>query len=153
MNKQCIHGFSLVELLVVVSILGILFNIVFPAYQVIVSKSYLDEAQVTLLQLSNEMVKLYSLNNTYQGAATAGNNTGSPALPRMLNLVTNANVIFYDLFITQATDSQFLLEIVPQTGERMADTGSFAIDHLGQKWHDLNNDRLYTTNELGWKVF
>ena len=73
-----VKGFTLVELMIVVAIVGIIVAVAYPSYQNTVSSSYRSTAQADLLGLAGVMERHYGANFTYQGAATGGGNTGSP---------------------------------------------------------------------------
>ncbi|MDP2561849.1 type IV pilin protein [Psychrobium sp. 1_MG-2023] len=68
MKKKSL-GFTLIELMIVVAILGILASVGYPSYQEHVRKSERAVAQTALLGLSSAMERFYSENNTYTGAA------------------------------------------------------------------------------------
>ena len=62
-------GFTLVELMIVVTIVGVLASISAPAYRSYVKAGERGEAVAALLKLSNQMEKFYLINNTYDGAS------------------------------------------------------------------------------------
>lgn len=69
-------GFTLVELMIVVAIVGILASIAIPSYQDSVIKSRRTDATGALLIMANKMERFFTENNTYVGAtAVAGNST------------------------------------------------------------------------------
>jgi len=65
-------GFSLVELLVVVAIIGILAAIAVPQYSDYVTRSKITEATATLSEHRVRMEQFFQDNRTYAGACTAG---------------------------------------------------------------------------------
>ena len=69
------RGFTLIELVIVMTIVGILAAIAFPSYQNSVRNSRRATAATDLLELAQWMERRYSLNNTYL------DNGAAPALP------------------------------------------------------------------------
>ena len=85
MGRQCVgkaRGFTLMELMIVVAIIGILAAIAYPSYQDSVRKSRRADAGAVLLELAQWMERFYTENNRYDqtraGAAVALPFTRSP---------------------------------------------------------------------------
>lgn len=79
MNKQ--QGFTLVELMIVVAIIGILASIAMPAYSNYVVRSKITEATTNLAGLRVSMEQYYQDNRTYLNGANCGvAMPGSPAV-------------------------------------------------------------------------
>lgn len=70
------RGFSLIELMIVVAVVGILAAIAYPNYQDYLAKSRRAEARTALLQLSQFMERYYTNNGRYVDNAGA-----RPVLP------------------------------------------------------------------------
>jgi len=79
--KQSCNGFSLLELLVVLVIMGILTSIAFPAYTSYVARSKLTEAVSNLQDMRLSMEQFYQDNRTYLQA----NNTCALTMPVLDN--------------------------------------------------------------------
>ncbi|KPJ93580.1 MAG: hypothetical protein AMJ53_06990 [Gammaproteobacteria bacterium SG8_11] len=86
-------GFTLVELMVVVSILGVIAAIAIPSYNETVRKSRRSDAKVTLLKVSQNLERCFSQNNSYEVASgcTNHNNTSSEEGYYTITTVQNAN--------------------------------------------------------------
>lgn len=69
MNKQ--NGFTLIELMIVVAIIGVLSAIAFPSYQSYMKKSARADAKVGLSKLADKQERFYLQNNTYTTSFTA----------------------------------------------------------------------------------
>ena len=59
------RGFTLIEILIVVAIIGLLVGIALPAYQGSVLRSGRAEAKNELLQVASDQERFFSSNNTY----------------------------------------------------------------------------------------
>ncbi|PCI74660.1 MAG: pilus assembly protein PilE [SAR86 cluster bacterium] len=70
MQHTKLNGFTLLELLIVVAIMGILASIALPAYQNSVLRSARAEAKTELLQVASDQERHFSNFNTYVDDAT-----------------------------------------------------------------------------------
>lgn len=120
-----IKGFTLIELMVVIAIVGILAGFAYPSYMDSVTRSRRADGKVALLNLAQRIERYYSENNTYANvAASVG---GSPQ---------NSPEGFYTLSIqvpNPATGNGYLVSAIPQNGQQQADTAcqSFTYTHQG----------------------
>lgn len=133
-------GFTLVELMIVVGIVGILSAIAYPSYQNSVLKSRRADAKSGLLQLTNFMERLYTETGCYNPGADRQCNVGGddgdpPVLPFTVSPPTGA-IIYYDFSIVAVDAVSFTLSAVPRAGSPQdADThcGTLMVDNLGNK--------------------
>lgn len=66
------RGFTLVELMIVIAIIGILAAVGYPAYTSAVKKANRADAIDALLTFSQQMEKYFLVNDSYAGATVAG---------------------------------------------------------------------------------
>ncbi len=59
------QGFTLIEILIVIAIMGVLASIALPAYQNSVLRSGRTEGKSTLMQVASDQERFYSSNNSY----------------------------------------------------------------------------------------
>lgn len=110
-------GFTLIELMIVVAIIGIIAAIAFPSYQESSAKARRAAAKANLVGFTAAMERFYTQNRTYLGAATGGANTGAPAATLFPNQSPlDGNTKFYNLTIQSAFATSFTLAATPITG-------------------------------------
>jgi len=124
-SRATSHGFTLIEVMVVVAILGILSAIAYPSYVEYVNRSRRAEAQATLMELSQFMERRYTTVSTY--AVVAPNGTlSAPALP-----ITTRGGYNFAFAASQPTRTTYTL-VASRTGVMSNDTcGDFSLTHTG----------------------
>ncbi len=75
-KKNSQLGFTLIEIMIAVAIVGILAAVAIPSYQDSVRKTHRKEAEAALQLARQAMERHYSKNFTYAGAASTGTDTG-----------------------------------------------------------------------------
>jgi len=114
-----LKGFTLLELMIVITIIAILASIAFPSYQESVKKSRRGAAKADLVELANLMERYFTENNTYIGAT----------------LPTSINSDHYAYTSTPApTISTFTLSATPSTSSQSSDKcGTMTLNQVGLK--------------------
>jgi type IV pilus assembly protein PilE len=115
-----IGGFTLMELVVTMTIIAILAAVAIPIYTEQVAKGRRAEGRVSLLEAANAMERAFTVNNRYPTTlAAAGYKIHSGDNP------TDGH---YDLAVA-ATDTTFTLTATPRRAD--ATCGAFSLTHTG----------------------
>jgi len=119
-------GFSLIELLVVLVIMGVLSALALPGYTRYVQRGNRTEVMTALLEAQHFMERYYSVNGQYLSPANA-----VPMLPQRLQGIPSQGTVRYQLSVREATLNSYLLQAVPEGS--MADDvcGSLTINQTG----------------------
>lgn len=147
------RGYSLMELMITVAIVGILASVAYPSYTSFLLGSNRSAGQADLMALAAAMERHKAANFSYQGAALAGADTGSPAVFRTFSPSqepeTNKK---YDLSILtmSATGTSYSLRALPVATSTQSGDGALFYFSDGRKAWDRNGDGSLSANEYCW---
>ena len=121
------RGFSLIELLIVITVVGLLLAVALPSYTRYVLRSHRSSAVTGVLDLASRQARYYTTNNTYTTSMTA---LGYPADPMPL---TDSSNRYYDLSVASATATAFTVRAVPVYPQTKDTCGTYTYTDLGVK--------------------
>ena len=111
-------GFTLIELMIVVAIVGIIAAIAIPSYNESSAKAKRRDAQAALMGLASAMERFYTQGSTYAGTAGAGDAPIASLYPSQAPL--DGGQKYYNLTITGEDADSYTLSAVPIAGGSMA---------------------------------
>ena len=118
-------GFTLIELMIVIMILGIIVAIAYPSYLGQLRSTRRAEAQTLLLEAQSKQERFFTENNTYANNMTAmgyGNNN-EPS--------ENG---WYNVSVTASSATTFTLSAAPQNDQtKDTECATLTMNHLGVK--------------------
>jgi type IV pilus assembly protein PilE len=122
-------GFSLIELMLVLIIVGIFINITYPSYRDAITRARRSDGQTALVELANRLEDYYSLHHTYQNA-TLGTGKDTDVLSSK-----NSSQNWYTLIIAMQTEANFIIHAVPRNAQAINDKScqTLTVNNFGVK--------------------
>ncbi|HSH48349.1 MAG TPA: type IV pilin protein [Halomonas sp.] len=132
-HRQGEGGFTLVELLIIVMVIGILAAVAIPAYYGHVERSRRSDAVTALMSLAQAQERFMASHGEYasslNGSVAAGDGLGMPAD----NLSSEG---FYTISLVRPEDEEgeYILTAAPRGSQASdAECGSFTLAHTGAR--------------------
>jgi type IV pilus assembly protein PilE len=122
------RGFTLIELMIAVAVIGILAAIAYPSYTQHVLKSRRAEAKAALLDLAARQERYFSINNRY---ADAPADLGYAGAQFPVDVLSGRQAYYQLSTNVGAPATSYSAQAVP-VGVQARDTcGTYSINHLG----------------------
>lgn len=124
-------GFTLIELMIVISILALLVSIALPSYTGYVARARRADARTQLLQIAQFMQRFYAANDDYQ--KDRADNAVSTQIPASLKQSPPDGEAIYRFVPGTLSATSFEISMEPVPGGPMADDkcGTFALNSSG----------------------
>jgi type IV pilus assembly protein PilE len=141
-----IKGFTLIELMIVVAIIGILAAIAYPAYTEAINKSRRSDGQTALLELQNKMEKFRGSCAFYPQTIGSADSCGASAAASTIKASSTTTQDYYTLSIvaSSATGNAYTLRATPKGAQ--ANDSCTQMDIVVNTTHPKGNQTGTGTN-------
>lgn len=118
-NRQ--HGFTLLELMIVVAIIGILASIAYPSYTKYVQRANRADAQAIMMENAQFMERYFTTNGTYEDADLPKGQSPENGTAR------------YSITLPEATATAYTIQAAPSGSYADTECGTMTITQTGAK--------------------
>jgi type IV pilus assembly protein PilE len=122
-NRSGASGFTLIELMIVVAIVGILAAIAIPSYVDYVERAKRNDAKAVLLEASQFMERRFTENRSYAGSV----------LPTSLEQSPRDGLAWYNVTIGDLGATTYTLTAAPKSGWTPKKCGSLTLNQVGAR--------------------
>lgn len=128
-------GFTIIELMIAVAIVGIIAAIAVPSYQESVRKGRRGQAKADLVEAAQIAERFRTINRTYTGLSA-----GSASTDEIIAQSPKTGTADYTIAVSNTGQDTFTVTATP-TGRQVGDRcGVLRINQLGEKKHSTGDD-------------
>ena len=116
------NGFTLIELMIVVAIIGVLAAIAYPSYQSYVIKTKRVDMMTEMQNIASEIESRKLAQGSYSAISASVKTDFATAYPRQ-------GTQLYDVTITNPLVAKWTITAIPKTGSQMANDGTLTLNY------------------------
>lgn len=131
--NRAVRGFTLIELMITVAVVGILAAVAYPSYQEHIRKSRRAAAQAAMLEVAQKQMQLFLDRRSYATAADSAALAGAPLRVAIPDNVQSA----YDFSVATTAPANavptFTVTAAPKGAQSSDKCGTMTLNHVGAK--------------------
>jgi type IV pilus assembly protein PilE len=134
-EQQRIKGFTLIEVMIVMLIVGILTALAYPSYQEYVRRAARADAQSDMMEVAQQLERFFTMNNRYDQSRA-----GVPFVLTVVQSPRSGNARYNFGLVTANAGQTYVLQAVPVAGQALDVCGTLGINQAGVTTPPLGTD-------------